>query len=878
MNAVSQRLKHALIATFCLLAALFPAQAALAGESSITLRVPKRPNPATQLEISAVKITLLLDSTAPIGLTVKNTTVPAINDRLLVTENMDLTSIGNDCFGAACFGLFPNSDGPLEDALLISKPLQAGADPASSVGPTPEPKLVLFLQLDSNISPTCTSTMDGDETFTISVNGGGARIVGVAVQTLDKATTSPPACGTAYRATPLNSAPLAQIVGPATVLSGRVGVDAVMVLDRSGSMSSRANPADPASQPKMQQLHKAAGMFIDMWKQLRDNEAAAQIQTTTDRLGVVYFDDQIQWLKALVPGSQIDGPKNFASLNLANEKANIASVTANGWTSIGGGVKLAAEALPSPANETNRKVMVLMSDGMHNTAPDPSVIGNQVKIDSANLANQPPLKIYSVTVGTGVAVDPVLNQQLATATGGYYLNTEVDDSLLNNFFLQVLQNTHKFSTVETYRVLSDSARFSAPFVAQVPVTTTTTSLAFGLDWNPQRGRLRVRLTPPGGGTPLVFDTSGAVGTVTAPNTGTLTGGVRLPLQNGVGAGVWGVSIESRNDDDRPVPFNFILLGDDAAVNTSLGVVAAEHAVGGKIRLTAQANDFGVTLKQLGTKPGTRLQAFVVRPGQSVGDALAEAAVAPGAPAASDPASPAYRKLMAMLAKDPKALVRVSQTVDLRDDGAPASGDTTAGDGVYSALVPADVEGHYNIVFLVEGEAKSGGRFVRQQIRTVHVRSLPETKNTEYAYTIVDNAIRVTLTPRNARGGKLGPGWANYLWLVPAGNGTPVKPVDKLDGTYVATLPFSGGTPPKITLHFIDDPIFLPDSYIPPAGTLGNETEVVPDVTKPKGTDPGNGGLLEKLKQWLDSLPFPWWWLLIALIVLLLLWLLLRRKK
>jgi hypothetical protein len=66
--------------------------------------------------------------------------------------------------------------------------------------------------------------------------------------------------------------------------------------------------------------------------------------------------------------------------------------------------------------------------------------------------------------------------------------------------------------------------------------------------------------------------------------------------------------------------------------------------------------------------------------------------------------------------------------------------------------------------------------------------------------------------------------------------------------------------------------------VPDGGSAVVKTRIVareqdgpPPIVQP-------GGWWEKLKQWLDSLPFPWWWLLIALIVLLLLWLLLRRKK
>jgi hypothetical protein len=49
------------------------------------------------------------------------------------------------------------------------------------------------------------------------------------------------------------------------------------------------------------------------------------------------------------------------------------------------------------------------------------------------------------------------------------------------------------------------------------------------------------------------------------------------------------------------------------------------------------------------------------------------------------------------------------------------------------------------------------------------------------------------------GDGLGPGWANYFWFTAPGV-TPFKANDNLDGTYTATLNFTG-KPPKVSVHF-----------------------------------------------------------------------------
>lgn len=840
---------------------IYAAPSSAAPVSTFGVTVPKRSG-AGQFEISALKITVQLDSSAPIALSVSEGA-----SGTLTTQSMTLTTAANDCFGGTtCFADLPNlpAGATHKDRLVVIKPQQAGADPASAGNN----KVVLLLRLRSNLNEAgaCVSTMSGNESWTVSVVGGAARITGVSVQSLDRKTSGPgnPQCGTAFRPIPLNDGPVATVSGSATILAGgRVGVDTIMVLDRSGSMSEPVS-ATPGAPTKMARLGEAAGSFIDMWKALRDNEcqnfavncpaigALPGIQAPVDRLGVVFFDDTIRWLKELVPASALDtsGLKDFGSLSVLGgavpcegagsnpnqEKCYISQVGPNGWTSIGGGLVAAAPKLAPAASEPNRKVILLMTDGMQNTDPLAQVVGSQVQTtiggSPTELPNQAKIQIYGVTVGTATAVDPTINQALANATGGFYLNTEDNAAILPNLFVQVLQNTLKYSTVETLRVLADNTSIAQRFTTVVPVTSSTHSLALNLNWAGPRRSLRVLLTPPGGGNPIVFNApAGAL---------SLTGRLAFPLPNGrASAGDWQVRIEPADDIQTPVPFHFTLLADDAAINSALGPDRAEVAVGGRVRLTAQINDFDAPLLGLDAQPNAQVQVLMVRPGVNLGDVLSDAPVAPAPAAGADPGSAAQRKLQALLAANPNALVRASDIVTLRDDGSAASGDSQAGDGIYSALVPAEFEGHYQFVFRVEGTSAAGGRFVRQQIRTVHVGSLPDAGATQVSTAVQPGAgtttsqsvLVVTLTPRNVRGGKMGPGWANYLWLTSAGQ-APVKPADNLDGTYTARIGFSGATPPPVALHFLAEPVRRPDSFVPQASELTPANRVLADVSNP----------------------------------------------
>jgi len=859
---------------FSAMVLLIPDRTMAAPVSSVQVNVPFRSG-GMQLQIRTVKMTLLVDMSMN---TIQLSIAGPHGTRQ--TNAMDLTNSNMDCFmGNQCFVDFDVAGNGSADSLRIYKPKQIQDLTVNNT-------LVLEFTLLSNEDANCMKVpnFQADESWTVGVVGGATRITSIAVESLDQKTMT--SCGTMLRPIPLNDGPVATVTStvppvplPSVVLqSGRVGIDAVMVLDRSGSMASQVSNNDPTH--KIVRLQTASKSFLDMWQAIRKNESDSGVESPKDSLGIIFFDHESNWIKDALaqipnspPTSMMDGLNDFATLNLNQEETAINAVPPRGSTAIGKGLLQAAPVLAPAASETNRKLILLMSDGMQNT-PEwvwawqnvsqvyagqssntcPAPVPNQPpNTNCPPLPNQPPIQIYGVTVGTDSFVDPTVSQNVSNASNGFYLNTETDASNLPDLFLQVLQDGLRFSTIETLRVISDTTSPSAPFQTQVPVSSGTKSLAFNLTWNPRQGRMRVLFTPPGGGAPIEFNPTGP---------GTVTGGIPLPLPSGVNAtGQWTIQIPTSGEGSTPVRFNFTLMGDDVVLNSALGVVRAEYAVGGKIKLTAQVNEIGKPIAGLNTQPNARVQAAIVRPGNNIGDVLSDSAIQ-GAPGGTpDPGSAAQHKLDALLAANPNALIRNSDLIALVDNGDAASGDDKAGDGIYSALIPAQFEGHYQIVFFVEGESKSGGRFVRQQIRTVHVRSLPDGGMTRFVTGVVGvgtagQYLATTFTPRTVLGGKMGPGWANYFWLASPGS-PPVKPVDNLDGTYTAQVPFAGASPPPVPLYFLPDPVFHPDDFVPQPVMLTSANQIIADV----GSTLGAAGNL------------PWWaWVLLlgAAILLVLL--------
>src|SRR5262249_39720627 len=152
----------------------------------------------------------------------------------------------------------------------------------------------------------------------------------------------------------------------------------------------------------------------------------------------------------------------------------------------------------------------------------------------------------------------------------------------------------------------------------------------------------------------------------------------------------------------------------------------DYKPGDQIRLRAKMTQFGTPILGVGSRPGDKMEAQLVRPGNSVGDVLSDSK-ANTTSSGPDPQTPVEARLANALQNDPTLLIRTPDTVQLFDDG--THGDEVAGDGVYSALYTATLPGHYNFLFSIESKDANFIRFSRQQLRTAYVRAVPDAGNT-----------------------------------------------------------------------------------------------------------------------------------------------------
>ncbi|HEY6350214.1 MAG TPA: outer membrane beta-barrel protein [Candidatus Angelobacter sp.] len=617
-----------------------------------------------------------------------------------------------------------------------------------------------------------------------------------------------------------------------------------MVLDKSGSMASSTMAAVP--QPKIVSLQKAVKSFVDVWDSLRQLESDIGASARADKIGVVLFDSTAEWWgdPALNPGLTLSQDLNLIDSS-NNPNVNISSfldlsrctATSCGElvpgtsTSVGAGLVLADDKFGSApaATDGHRHVVLVMTDGIQNTNPmvraydpanpaDPNP-ANPTQIATYSLGSPAvatPLphtgsyQVFPVTVGTAGAVDTAFASGVARIPGSFYINTE-GTLALSPIFLEILQNFIKFFSYETVRIISEPT----PYSVTIPISTTSQNVVFTVMW-PSQSSLRLIITPPGGVEPIVRESGSGFMSVVQ----------RLPLPAPFDPREdWEIKVEEVNANVPAalattttrggVMFDLHVMTDDGAIKTDLAIVPGDYKPGDKIRLRAKLTRFGLPILGLGSRPGDKIEAELIRPGKSIGDILSES-TASSVSSGPDPQSPAEAKLDNTLRSNPSVLRHKSNTIQLYDDGKPEHGDDVAGDGIYNALYEATLPGHYNFTLAAESVAPDTVRFSRQQLRTVYVRPYPNADNTDFQSSIsfgrkgAANTLSIVMTPRTKAGDHMGPAWANYFWFSAPGV-TPFKAKDNLDGTYTATLAFTGAKPPKVSVGFEDALVVIADS-------------------------------------------------------------------
>lgn len=138
-------------------------------------------------------------------------------------------------------------------------------------------------------------------------------------------------------------------------------LDVVLVLDRSGSMRQEA---PPEGRTKLREVQSATAMFVRLVR-----EAAG------DRLGLVSYSSTATIHESIAGGAVTPGYKDTLVGSGMVPGGAVGGLNAGGSTSIGDGLQKAMATLNAAPPAGTDRVILLLTDGLHNTNPPVESVG-----------------------------------------------------------------------------------------------------------------------------------------------------------------------------------------------------------------------------------------------------------------------------------------------------------------------------------------------------------------------------------------------------------------------------------------------------------------------------------------------------------------------
>ncbi len=206
-------------------------------------------------------------------------------------------------------------------------------------------------------------------------------------------------------------------------ISTQVQVDIALVIDRSGSMAYASNekaafpPAPKAAPPgwffcdpappksRWREMVAAVDVFID---ELRSSPAP-------ERVALVTYADSAK--------SEVNPTENYSKIQAGLNKYT--KSLCSGKTNVGGGIERARNLIVNGkgARASAAKVLVVLTDGIHNTGTNP--------LKAANRAGRDGLLIFSVTFSN--EANKKRMQQVASKAGGKHFHASNGSDLIAVF-------------------------------------------------------------------------------------------------------------------------------------------------------------------------------------------------------------------------------------------------------------------------------------------------------------------------------------------------------------------------------------------------------------------------------------------------------------
>lgn len=203
-------------------------------------------------------------------------------------------------------------------------------------------------------------------------------------------------------------------------VTGAGTTDFMLVMDRSGSMWLASGTPGVT---KIQALQNSANMFVDFLD-----------VTGNHRLGLVQFNSGLVPLTPVVDLQPLDAGA------VTDAHSAISTMAAGGNTNIIVGVQEAIDQLTSVPMPSPRQVMLVFTDGMHNTPPSTTLASMHDPVVDNDI------RFYSI--GFGTSVDEAILSSIAHDSGGVHVNEQSLDAIgLGKHFLSIAASAADLTTL-----------------------------------------------------------------------------------------------------------------------------------------------------------------------------------------------------------------------------------------------------------------------------------------------------------------------------------------------------------------------------------------------------------------------------------------------
>lgn len=504
--------------------------------------------------------------------------------------------------------------------------------------------------------------------------------------------------------TPATITPAADGVAPALAATdlGRLPLDVLLVLDKSGSIAQAPPGAAVGSTTKGEILKAAMSAFVANWREIDAPSGGAN--WAEDRIGVVFFDHTAT--PQTLAGA--DAPANFFVQRGSSAVPgpwdavidSVLTLAPGGATSIGAGINAAMQQWQAdPAHDAT---VIVVTDGIQNTAP-------LVAPAASGFLGLPPVSglpeelrkrfipIQTIGFGTPATVDEELLRNISLQTAGRSF-IGVDAATVFDDLALTLVAILKGNTASIATRHSATLTGSGPTVARpVVVDRSARRVVFSLQWTPPlRDALVLEVIRPDG-------VAAAVPTRRAnlPQASIQT----FDLGRKSDIGTWKVRVGRNprsNEKKAAVPYtlNVFFLEKDLDYRLS----STRAAAGQPILLRAELSYGGKPLTGL---PAGAVKVRVLRPKATLATVLRGVKPGPKRPApGGDPQTDLQRAIAALPAS---ALARLlpseAETITLREEKR----------GVYSASIGrTSIAGSYAFEVVLDWDDPRTGPIHREE--------------------------------------------------------------------------------------------------------------------------------------------------------------------